>query len=293
MKQAGYIGKSVPAVLFLVLSWFVFGGAADGQEREQLVVGTFNIHYVSVRQEGFNWVERREAVLEALREGSADIIGFQEMETFAGGHWNEENIQIDWIVGHFPEYSMAAVGDPRVYPSTQPVFFRSDRFEFMEQGFFFFSSTPDVVYSQPWSGRYPAFCSWVRLRDRDSGEGFYVYNLHFDNSSLENRLKAARLVAERISDSKQIGEPVVVLGDYNTPKLFRPVTILVRAGLKVAGTTGSTYHFNRGINLIPAIDHVLFSEEFGYIGTKVIRRRFQGVWPSDHYPVFVTLAFGG
>lgn len=275
----------------LILPWNLAGKADEAQEKP-IVFGTFNIHYVSLRQDRMKWEERRGAVVDALREGAADIIGFQEMETFDGGHWNEENIQIDWITGSFPEYSLAAADDPRIFPSTQPIFYKHDRFEFVEQGFFFFSPTPDKIYTRPWNGRFPSFCSWVRLLDRGSGERFYVYNLHFDAGSQGNRLKSAALTAERLSARGNGEEAVVVLGDFNAPKFFRPVKTVAQANLSVADTTGSTFHFNRGINILPAIDHVLYSDDFTFVQTTVVRKRYDGVWPGDHYPVFVSLALG-
>src|SRR5690554_4486536 len=82
-------------------------------------IATFNVHYISPQQTKMVWAERRSAVVEALRDMSADIVAFQEMETFVGGSGNPENQQLDWVLQHLPEYRAAAVGDPRDYPSTQ------------------------------------------------------------------------------------------------------------------------------------------------------------------------------
>ena len=253
-------------------------------------MGSFNIHYVSPRQEKMIWEDRRDAVVEALRLGNPDIIGFQEMETFVGGQWNQENKQLEWIKEHFPRYAVTSFGDPRVYPSTQPILYRRDRFEALDQGFFFFSPAPDQIYSRPWKGRFPAFCSWSRLHDKTTDRNFYLYNLHLDYSSLRNRLNSATLVAERIASRDHNEDGVIVIGDFNAPRFFRPVRIVAEAGLTVAETRGSTFHFNRGINIQPAIDHALYSKEFEYRSTRVIRDSFGGKWPSDHYPLFVTLS---
>jgi endonuclease/exonuclease/phosphatase family metal-dependent hydrolase len=265
--------------------------ALEGRkEGNELVVGSFNIHYTTPWQEKMIWEERREAVVETLRRADADIIGFQEMETFVGGHWNRENVQLDWVLKHFPGFGVTAFGDPREYPSTQPILYRKSRFQALDQGFFFFSPEPDQLYARPWKGRYPAFCSWSRLRDGESGEVFYLYNVHFDHSSLLNRLNSARLVADRIASRKHPEDGVIVLGDFNAPRFFRPVRIVADAGLTVAETRGSTFHFNRGITVQPAIDHVLYSKAFTYKRTRVIRNRIDGRWPSDHFPLFVTLS---
>jgi endonuclease/exonuclease/phosphatase family metal-dependent hydrolase len=287
-------------IIYTLLFIFVFfpsslAGYAESaskgtQEKDELVVGSFNIHYTTPWQEKMIWEERRDAVVETLRRGDADIIGFQEMETFVGGHWNRENEQLDWVLTHFPQYEVSAFGDPGEYPSTQPILYRKSRFQALDQGFFFFSPDPDQLYARPWKGRYPAFCSWSRLRDRESGEVFYIYNVHFDYSSLQNRLNSARLLADRIAAREHPEDGLIVLGDFNAPRFFRPVRIVAAAGLTVAETRGSTFHFNRGIAVQPAIDHVLYSKSFAYKSTRVIRDRIDGQWPSDHYPLFVTLS---
>ena len=48
---------------------------------------------------------------------------------------------------------------------------------------------------------------------------------------------------------------------------------------------GSTFHFNRGLHLIPGIDHILFSGGLTSSRAAIVRDQPEGVWPSDHYPV--------
>jgi endonuclease/exonuclease/phosphatase family metal-dependent hydrolase len=290
MKMTIYIPFLMLALTPGSLTAYAESEPTTGDGTEELVVGSFNIHYTTPWQEKMIWEERREAVVEVLRRGDADIVGFQEMETFEGGHWNLENKQLDWVLKHFPQYGVTAFGDPREYPSTQPILYRKNRFQALNQGFFFFSPDPDQLYARPWKGRYPAFTSWARLLDRGSGEVFYVYNVHFDHSSLRNRLNSARLVVNRINSREHPEEGVIVLGDFNAPRFFRPVRIVADTGLTVARTRGSTFHFNRGITVQPAIDHVLYSKTFAHQRTRVIRDRIDGRWPSDHFPLFVTLS---
>jgi len=98
-------------------------------------------------------------------------------------------------------------------------------------------------------------------------------------------------VAYRITSMEHPEDGLIVLGDFNAPRFFRPVRIVASAGLTVAESRGSTFHFNRGITVLPAIDHVLSSKAFAYKSTRVIRDRINGQWPSDHFPLFVTLSF--
>lgn len=252
---------------------------------------SFNIHYVAPGQKKLNWDNRKSAVTKALEDIDADIIAFQEMETFAGGSFNTQNKQLDWILQHLPEYSAGAFGPAEVYPNTQPILYRHARFTQKEQGFFFFSDTPEVIYSRTFNGSWPAFCSWATLIDLGSGEEITVFNIHFEYKSMGNRSKSAQLVAQRLKPLVDDGMSVVLLGDTNAPGFTPTMRKLKNIPLTLAKSAGSTFHFNRGLNLIPAIDHVLFSGKLQQHGrTTLLREKYDDVWPADHYPVIVELA---
>jgi len=253
-------------------------------------IASFNIHYLAVGRDVMPWDERKEAVREVLEELDADLVAFQEMETFGGGHMSEENIQLDFVLDSFPRYEAAAIGDPERYPSTQPIIYRADRFRAVEQGFFFFSPTPDVIYSRPWHARFPAFASWALFERLATGERFYVYNVHFDASSARNRLKSASLTIERI-DERSVDAPVLVVGDFNAPLAFPTMRRFMRSGLDHSGIRRATFHFKRGFNLIPAIDHILHSEGLETLKGHIARGDSDGVYPSDHYPVMTAVTF--
>jgi endonuclease/exonuclease/phosphatase family metal-dependent hydrolase len=276
----------LPAVLLAL------AGCAGGQANRNEALGqagflaaTFNIRYVSLRSGLGDWESRRSSVTDMLTDLGADLVAFQEMQTFGGGRYRVENLQLSWLKQQLPDYRFAAVGDPTVYPSTQPIMYLGNRLELLEQGFFFFSPEPDILYSRPWKGGYPSFCSWARFRDQTSNLTIQVYNVHLDSRSIATRVSSSRLIADRIRSLKRQGEPVMVLGDFNAFRSNRPIGILSKSGLTVSANRGSTYHLNIGINLMPAIDHVLVSLPLTLLSVEVIRRKYGEDWPSDHYPV--------
>lgn len=273
-----------------VLLGFVVAGAAPATE---VVVATLNIHYIYEGQTKMPWVERRDAVVAAIDGVDADLFAFQEMETFAGSHSNDANEQQAWIAAAFPRYAFAATGDPSRFPNTQPIMYRRDRFDVLDQGFFFFSPTPDELYSRPWHGRFPYFATWALFLDREAPDSprFAVVNVHLDHSSRRNRQLAAELVLERIDAFH--GGPVLVAGDFNALASFRAVRTFRSGGFSVVPIKGASYHFGRGLNLYPAIDHVLYSPEWSVVSTGVYREAPGGIWPSDHYPVIATLKLSG
>ena len=266
--------------------------APPPQPEGTLRVATHNVHYISLRDAEGPWSvgdwDRRKAAMDAAFEAvGADIVAFQEMESFAGGDDGTVNLARAYLLERNPEFAAAAVGDWREFPSTQPIFYRRERFRVLDQGWFFFSESPDVIYSRTFDGSYPAFASWVRFAPRGGGPPFRVVNVHFDYRSAVNRRRSAELVAERIAPWVGAGEPVILAGDLNARAGSETMERLQAGGLNFVPVDGATYHFDRGITLFGAIDHLAATEDTELVGAPVVlRRKFGGEWPSDHYPVF-------
>jgi endonuclease/exonuclease/phosphatase family metal-dependent hydrolase len=265
---------------------------------ETLRIATYNVHYIILGRETGAWSvgdwERRKGPLDlAFKDVAADVIGFQEMESFGGGSVNDVNLTLDWLLTNNPAYAAAAVGDPREFPSTQPILYHTDRLTLADQGWFFFSETPDVIYSRTFNGSFPAFASWAAFTDNRSGEGFRVVNIHTDYASLSNRVQSVELVVDRIAPWIASGETVFVIGDLNARLGDQVVGILEAAGLAFAPVEGATFHFNLGINLFAAIDHIAVAGDAVLAGPPVVvRQKYDGEWPTDHYPVVADYALG-
>lgn len=265
---------------------------------ETLRVATYNVHYIILGRENGAWSvgdwDRRKGPLDqAFKAISADVIAFQEMESFARGDTSEVNLKRDWLLARNPAYAAAATGDSAEFPSTQPIFYRTDRLDLLDQGWFFFSNTPDVIYSRTYDGSYPAFTSWAQFLDKGTGQTFRVVNVHTDYASRSNRLQSVRLVADRIRPWITSGETLFVVGDINARIGDPVIDILADTGLSFAPVDGATYHFNRGINLFGAIDHIASAGETALATPPVVvRQKFSGEWPTDHYPVVADYRLG-
>jgi len=258
-----------------------------------LRVATYNVHYIRLNKKTGKWGtdhwEQRKQPLDAVFKSlNADIVAFQEMESFSRGSQDNNNLTRSWLTANNPEFSVAAIGPWRSFPSTQPMFFRHDRLEVLDQGWFFFSETPDEIYSHTFNGSYPAFASWVQFQDIASSRAFYVINVHLDFSSRENRQRSVALTVERVKPWIDQGQVVLLLGDLNARLGSTLHKSLQAAGFNFAPITGSTYHFNRGINLFGAIDHIAHTSNIKRAGDPVVvREKYGRTWATDHYPVVV------
>lgn len=292
------IALSCLAVLSLVIGCVQVtnGSGPDGltaPANDALRVATYNAHYIVTTRKTGAWSladwDRRKGPLDlAFKKMSADVIGFQEMESFSGGSFSLFNLKLDWLLENNPDFAPAAVGNPEEFPSTQPILYRKSRLKLLDQGWFFFSETPDVIYSPTFDGSYPAFASWAVFEDKPTGAVFRIVNIHTDFSSGANRRNSMELVRERIAPWIAAKETLFVVGDFNARRGSSTLQIVEEAGVVFPAVRGSTYHLNRGLNLFGAIDHIGLIGNAAPLGEPlVLREKFEGEWPSDHYPVML------
>ena len=304
MRRIGIITKWLGLILVaMLLVWgvsavTVLKNSVELTEKtpSDLRIATYNVHYIwADRATGpwsvGDWEERKESLAEAMATLETDIIGFQEMETFGRSSVSDTNLTLEWLLAQHPEFTAGATGDPASFPSTQPIFFRSDRFTLQDEGWFFFSATPDSIYSRTFNGSFPAFASWVELTDINTKQTFKVVNIHTDFKSYRNRRLSLELVRNRIEPWLAADETVFVIGDVNAWQGSRLHYILEAAGLTFAPVRASTYHANRGLHLFPAIDHIAYTSNVTHTKPPVVvQKKFLNAWPSDHYPVVVDVA---
>ena len=256
-----------------------------------LRLATYNVHYITTLDETgrwsvAGWEARKEPMDRAFKAIGADVVAFQEMETFTGNDDDSVNLTRTYLLERNPGFAAAAIGDWREFPSTQPIFYRRERLVLLDQGWFFFSETPDIIYSRTFNGSYPAFASRAKFRDRSSGDAFRVVNVHTDFRSRENRRRSVALIAARIGPWIAAGETVFLAGDLNARHGSDLHGVLEETGLAFVRIDGATYHLDRGLNLFGAIDHIGYSGGARSVGDAVVvRETFGDVWPTDHYPV--------
>ncbi len=257
---------------------------------QNLNVMSYNIR-LDVASDGANaWPNRADRVAGLLRFHGPDVFGLQE----AMRH------QIDALSEQLPAYEWVGTGrdDGRDVGEFAPIFFRTDRFMLEDHGQFWLSETPEIP-SYGWGASYRRICTWVVLRERESGLRLRVLNTHFDHEVEQARQQSAELILERLDAWQQSDAmPVVMMGDLNTLPDSAPVHLLTKM-LKDAravsqeppyGPVGTFNGFNWDAPLQDRIDFVLVSDEwqvrkYANLSDSVDRR-----YPSDHLPVWASLS---
>jgi endonuclease/exonuclease/phosphatase family metal-dependent hydrolase len=273
----------------------------------ELALTTLNLRYETAEDRGSRgWVRRIPQVVRAVRKLGPDVLGVQE-----GLHG-----QVADLWASLPDYEMVGWGrdDGLRRGEYSAIFYRRDRFEAdaVDVGMFWLSAKPEVAGSMTWGNGIPRVCTWVRLVDRASGRGFYVFNTHWDHRHQGSRERAARLIAERIDGRRRGDEPVVLMGDFNAVESNPAVAFLAGERVSLAGEEGEwdgglvdVYQVlnagernRRTLHLWSGqrdgyfkIDHILVSRGARVISSGILENQEPMI--SDHHAVSARVVFPG
>ncbi len=294
-------------LLFLSLSGWT--GSASGvglsdQDPASIDVMSFNIRYGTAGDGENSWENRKEFLVDVLRQEAPDLIGTQEGLRF----------QLDYIKEALPDYGEIGVGrnDGETAGEYAAILYRSDRFLVLDSGTFWFSETPAVPGSMHWGNTITRICTWGRFRDRESGDTFYLYNLHLDHQSQMSRERSVELLARKMAEREE-PDRLVVTGDFNADERNRAIRYLKGESPRASLQTDSSptppglrdsfrvlYPDDPGANTFNGfsntpgrgkIDYVLVDDGWQVVEAGIVRTSREGRYPSDHFPVTARLVF--
>jgi endonuclease/exonuclease/phosphatase family metal-dependent hydrolase len=275
------------------------GSAPAGAEPIEVL--SFNIRYDHPGDGEHAWPRRRDLVIETIRDGGADFIGLQEVLP-------HQRRQIEQALADSndkaPRYGSigrsreASVG----HGEATPLYHRLDRWESLDAGTFWLSTTPEVAGSRDWQSACPRIATWGRFKRRTSGpsETLLVVNTHFDHASADARREGAKVLAAFLAAMRS-AEPsvgVVVMGDLNAPPSDPAVATLLAANLVDTHLAAGgderfgTFHGFKGRDAAvgrPRIDFILADRSLEVLAASIDRREPDGRPPSDHHPVRATI----
>lgn len=272
---------------------------------------SFNILREDLGGEGHLWADRKQAVLKMIDVNYPTLIGLQECS------WTirEDILKAD---SRRKAIGNSVNNDESGYTTTSSnsIIYRSDIYEVVKSGQFWFSDTPDEV-SNVWTAKYqpkPRVCTWARFKVKNTGKEFYHFNIHLHNGSAYNllsdtyigdsRTKSLNLLFKRIAAENTSGLPVIITGDHNegddssnaTSDLGSDVYMAYQnSGYTSSRWLASDTDTGRTLNSFAdkatsVLDHIYVNDACNVTRFYVDRNAYEGVtYVSDHYPVFCEL----
>jgi len=267
---------------------------AEAEAALPFKVMTFNIRWGGAADPPSLWSKRRDRVLKTIKASNPDVLGMQEAMLK----------QVNYLRDNMEGYVFFGAGrdNGKLAGEMCAIFYRSERYLRIGGGHFWLSEEPEVPGSYGWDARFPRMVSWLRLRDKKSGESMIVVNTHWDHSGKEARLNSASMMRERIPEIAE-DDPVVILGDFNCTEDSEPYAELMatdennfswlidayRSVYPNRHEEETTYHGFRGKLEGSRIDWVLHSPGFTVVDASIDRTHEGLKYPSDHYPVTAIL----
>jgi len=252
-----------------------------------LRVMSFNVRTPVDTEPGRRWEDRRDAMVEVIRQAQPAVIGTQELT----------QVQARYLGEHLPGYRWFGRGRRGGEDDEHMGVFYDDKLlSLLDSGDFWLSATPEVAGSNTWGDPYPRMATWGLFQRRADGRRFYLFNTHLPYRPQDepSRVLGAQLLLRRIA-ALPADVPVVLTGDFNSEPgsdTWRTLTATLRdARAEAPQVEGPRLTFQdfggtdrRQLDGI--LLHGFHAQRFVTIDT-----RPRGIFPSDHYPVLAELAF--
>lgn len=251
-------------------------------------VMTFNIRLDNTEDKGNSWTDgnRKERVKQLLRSEKPMIFGVQE----ALHH------QVMFLEKNFPNYQRVGVGrdDGNQKGEYVAIFFDKERFQLLDSGNFWLSETPEIP-SLGWDGTCcNRITTWVKLRYKTND--FFVFNTHFDHEGRVAQRESAKLILQKIKEINSSNNPVIVMGDFNITSDNEGIIFMKKELIDTYQTyknipKGTFTAFKLNEEPTERIDYIFISKGLRSKKYKIIDKKIDGLYPSDHFPVRTRIYF--
>lgn len=269
-------------ILIFAIAFCVVGSSCEKKEYP-IKVMSFNIRCIAFEPELNNmWVNRKDRVLQLIKDYDPDIIGFQELKE--GQYvFLKENLE---GYGYYGEHR----GPFILTSEAAAIFWKKDRFEALEKETFWLSETPNQM-SKGWDADLERICTRVTFKDKLSKQTFSHFNTHLDHKGTVARTEGLKLILNRIEESAL---PTILTGDFNFSEGTDRYQLILDQNLvdtkyqspQENSDSGGTYNGFGTPNSDKPIDFIFTTKDFEAHSHKIIRDSDEeGNYPSDHFPI--------
>lgn len=253
---------------------------------ESIVVASYNTAapWGNILQ-GTGSIKRSGQFADELLALAPDSMGVQEMNSIWVGRLSA--LADEYAYYGEPRDDISSVKETEM----SGIFYLKDKYDLLESDTFWISETPEVMSIYPGAGCYRT-CSYVVLRNRETGFTYAHLNTHLDNVSAAAQNLGGELIVQKAQalDEKYGGNlTMVVTGDFNQYVTGEACTTLLGAGFQNASDVAPgaenqvTYHRWGEITSGQPIDFIFYSGGLQAQNYTVYTEKTGRAYTSDHY----------
>ncbi|MBR2466280.1 MAG: endonuclease/exonuclease/phosphatase family protein [Clostridia bacterium] len=251
----------------------------------KLKIMTFNLRTSNAKSDGINSFENRKPYIKALITRHAPhLIGFQEVT----------DDMLAFLRGELScAYEIIACGrNENCRGEGVTLAYRRDDFVAVKSETFWLSPTPNdpgSTYGGDQSS-CPRITTYVKLKADGADTPFIFANTHFDHLGENARVLEAEQMSEFL---KKDLCPVFLTGDFNDFPTSAAIRKLGETLTDLTSDVGATFHNFGAPDYTPVkIDYIFTNIKAPtYTSELISDGPFNGVYPSDHYPVLATIEY--
>ena len=240
--------------------------------------------------EGTYTTRRAHLFAQQINYTMPDILGVQELNSV----WAEKMKE---LLPQYDYYGVKRGGDSNEETSEMSgIFYLKDKFDLLESNTFWISLTPETE-SKFEGAACHRICSYVVLKNKNTGVVFAHLNTHLDHVSTEAQNLGGKLVSEKAEELKNKYDnlSVVITGDFNQYSDGLAVQALLQNGFTNAydtsknSKTTATYHgWGENLNDGP-IDFIFADDNFTVKDYAVHDEKWDNSYVSDHFMITAEL----
>ncbi len=257
--------------------------------QKEIKMMSYNIRNSNAVDGVNKWENRKQMLANLILKVNPDVLGTQEV--LMDQYRNLKKM--------LPEYDVFGVGrnNGKHGGEHSAIFYKRDKYELLIGGNFWLSEIPSVPASKSWDAAITRICSWVKLKDKQSGDTFFVFNTHFDHKGKQARINSAKLLIRTI-DSLCGNYPVMVTGDFNFQPDNEGYSVMTSTNhlvvLQDAYSSDASNYTDCGFEVSNTnchrIDYIFYSSHFKRNSYTLHSDNNGTFYPSDH--LTISASFG-
>ena len=246
---------------------------------EPVTLMTFNIRYGTASDGENSWENRKEHVVETIRDANPSAFAIQE--ALLG--------QLQYIDEQLPIYKK--IGEHRSGKTKgefSGLLIDTSKLEWLSEGQIWLSPTPDEM-TKGWDAALERTATWVLVRQvGTSSPSMLLWSTHFDHRGKKARLESAKLIVAKTKELSEGEMPIAIMGDFNFVPKSTPYDIFADGGFVPAvpsNTKIGTFNAFKDTTGGRRIDYIFLNDKWTLQSAEILRPRKEGKTASDHDPV--------